>query len=96
MYVNMHMLCHKKRDQKFVRGREAGSFRASLYHTTLRGVYDNGEAVDWNEVQRIQTERVHQNLKRCEVSGSLAFCPLSASYRPKYQDGVYVTDSEED
>lgn len=96
MYVNMHMLCRKKRDRKFSKGRDAGAFRASLYRTTLHSVYDNGETVNWDEVQRIQTRHVHQKLQGCEVSGPFSFGPLSASYRSKYRDGEYFSDSGQD
>lgn len=90
----MHKLSRKKRDQKFSKGRDAGAFRASLYRHTVKGVYDNGETVDWNAVQCIQTRHVHQALQSCEVTGPFAFGPFSASYQSKYQDGEYFSDSD--
>lgn len=92
----MTLLSTKKRDQQALNGRDIGAIRASLYRNTLQGVYENGEVVDWDEVQRVQTRRVHLNLQNCEVSGASTFGPLSATYEPKYQDGVYNTDSDED
>ncbi|KAJ8657657.1 hypothetical protein O0I10_006723 [Lichtheimia ornata] len=93
MYIHMGKLCRGKRDQRPLNNRRASVFRASLYHNTLHGAYENGEKVDWDEVQRVQTEHVRQKLRyqgMCDVS------PFSAAYQPKYQDGVYVSDSGED
>lgn len=89
MYVNMGLLCTKKRDQPSLSGRDLGTARASLYRSTLQGVFENGETVDWDQVQRVQTRNVHQYRQRCQVVG-----PLSATYKPKYQDGEYVSDDD--
>lgn len=96
MYINMTLLCTTKRDRQSLNCRDVGAMRASLYRSTLQGVYENGEVVDWDEVQRVQTRIVNQNLRRWEVSGPSTFGPLSATYQPKYQDGVYNSDGDED
>ncbi|CDS06438.1 hypothetical protein LRAMOSA08966 [Lichtheimia ramosa] len=92
MYVNMEQVYGSRLDQ--VGGGRMGALRASIYHSTLHGVYDNGEKVDWEQVQDIQTKRVRHHMN----TGSSAFTlvPLSSSYQPKYRDGVYVSDSDED
>lgn len=92
----MSLLCTKKREQRSLRGRDVGAIRASLYRNTLKGIYDNGEVVDWDEVQRVQTRRVRQNLESRQVSGPSSFGPMSATYEPKYQDGIYNSESDEE
>ncbi|CDS06451.1 hypothetical protein LRAMOSA08979 [Lichtheimia ramosa] len=92
MYINMEQRYGNRLDH--VEGGRMGALRASIYHSTLKGVYENGEKVDWEQVQGIQTKRVRYHLN----TGSNAFTvvPLSSNYQPKYQDGVYVPDSDED
>lgn len=94
MYVHMGLLCTKKRDQPSLTRHDLGAARASLYRSTLQGVFENGETVDWDQVQRVQTRHVHQNLQTGQVAGHLAFGPLSATYQPKYQDGEYISDDD--
>ncbi|CDH57678.1 predicted protein [Lichtheimia corymbifera JMRC:FSU:9682] len=95
MYVEMSFLCTKKHDLPSWSGPGIGTARASLYRSALQGVFENGETVDWDQVQRVQTQHVHEKLQGCQVACPFPSGPLSASYQPKYQDGEYVSDSDD-
>ncbi|CDH49044.1 predicted protein [Lichtheimia corymbifera JMRC:FSU:9682] len=75
-------------------GRKNTAFRSSFYRSTLKGVYGE-EAVDWHEVQRTQTEHLRQSLESPQASIPGDYGSWSGTNsQAKYEDGIYVSDSE--
>ncbi|KAI7874294.1 hypothetical protein K492DRAFT_200088 [Lichtheimia hyalospora FSU 10163] len=72
-----------------------GTIRSSMYYTTLK-VSSRMEAADWDKVQHVQTDLVRQQLAPEGYMGAYCLPTMSSCYQPKYQDGEYVSDSDED
>ncbi|KAI7875491.1 hypothetical protein K492DRAFT_173331 [Lichtheimia hyalospora FSU 10163] len=96
MYHYMSRFCVKKRNNASTLLDRRGTIRSSTYYTTLKGVFENGETVDWEEVQRVQTNHVRQQLTPGGYVGAYGLPAMSSCYQPKYQDGEYVSGSDED
>ena len=96
MYHYMSRLCVKKRNTASTQLDRRGTIRSSMYYTTLKGVFDNGERVDWDKVQHVQTDHVRQQLAPGGCMHTYGLPAMSSCYQPKYQDGEYVSGSDED
>lgn len=76
-------------------GRKNAAFRSSFYHNSLKDFYRE-EAVDRDEVQRLQTKYVRQSLEIPQAPIPVDYGSWSGTNgQAKYEDGIYVSDSEE-